>query len=710
MALISKIRKNSWLLIVMIALGLGGFILMDATQSQGLLGSNQTTMAEIAGEKIDINEFNNLEQVVYGNSGSDAYARRNALWNYYLEKILLEKEAEAMGIGVSKEELLELQFGNKLSPVITRNFQDPNTGQVDRNRLLQFKSDIENNTLDPQIRPFWAYQENDIIRERLKEKMVTAISKGMYVPGWMAEMIANEQNAKIDFVYARVPFDAIPEADVALSDDDYEAYLKAHANEFESKEPLRRVEFVVFNVLPSKEDTSDVYNEMVQLTEDFTRSEDDSLFLINNNGTMDPTFFKKAELPASIADTAFQVLKETVIGPYLEDGAYKSVKVLDKKIIPDSVRSRHILIRADMSSQAQVQQAFLTLDSLRVLVNSGVQTFDSLAVQFGQDGTASKGGDLGYAAPGQMVKPFNDLIFFTAEQDSLYIIATQFGVHLVEVTGRKFTNNEEGVRLGFISREIVPSETTMRNIEQEAILLASEHNTLDELKTALAGRADLSFQNSGPLTRNAFSIPVLGSGQSARNIVRWAFGDDPSYDEPEAGDLCKDVFSIQDPQQFYVSSFVIAGLKSVQKAGVPSLAAVKSDIEAAVVNQKKAELIKAQIASAAAVSAVASQFSVPVDTAKNVAFSSAFITDLGNEPKVVAKAFSLDVNATSGPIEGASGVFVVMPIFKPAVSAAPNLDLTRRTVSTTLRSQVQSRLVEFLKEREGVDDYRSKFY
>lgn len=694
----------------MIALGLGGFILMDATQSQGLLGSNQTTMAEIAGEKIDINEFTNLEQVVYGNSGSDPFARRNALWNYYMEKILLEKEAEAMGIGVSKEELLELQFGVNLSPVITRNLQDPNTGQVDRNRLLQFKSDIENNTLDPQIRPFWAYQEKDIIRERLKEKMVNAISKGMYVPTWMAEMVANEQNSKVDFVYARVPFDAIPESEVALSDEDYKAYLKAHGKEFETKEPVRRVEYLVFNVRPSKGDTTDVYNEMVQLTEDFNRTADDSLFLLNNNGNMDPTYFKKADLPANIADTVFQVLKETVIGPYLENSAYTSVKVLDKKMIPDSVRSRHILIRSDMSSQAQIQQAFLTLDSLRVLIKSGVQTFDSLAMQFGQDGTAQSGGDLGYAAQGQMVKPFNDLIFYTAEQDSLYIIATQFGVHLVEVTGRKYLTNEEGVRLGFVSREIVPSEATIRNVEQEALTLASEHNTLDDLKAALAGRPDLSFQNSGPLTRNAFSIPALGPGQSVRDIVRWAFGDNPSYDEPKVGEICKDVFSIQNPEQFYVSSFVIAGLKSVQKAGIPSLEAVKDDIQAAVVNQKKAELVKSQISSGASVSAVAAQFGVQVDTATNVAFASAFIPDLGNEPKVVAKAFQLDINTTSGPIEGSSGVFVVMPIYKPAVSAAPNLQMTRRTVSTTLRSQVQSRLVEFLKDQEGVEDYRSKFY
>ncbi|MDV7399432.1 peptidylprolyl isomerase, partial [Arthrospira platensis SPKY1] len=96
--------------------------------------------------------------------------------------------------------------------------------------------------------------------------------------------------------------------------------------------------------------------------------------------------------------------------------------MLDRKMIPDSVRSRHILIRADMSNQMEIQQTFLTLDSLRVLINAGVQTFDTLALQFGQDGTASTGGDLGYAAPGQMVKPFNDLIFFQAEPDSLYIV------------------------------------------------------------------------------------------------------------------------------------------------------------------------------------------------------------------------------------------------------------------------------------------------
>ena len=710
MALISKIRKNSWLMVIMVALGLGGFILMDATNSQGFLGSDRTIMAEVADEKIDINEFNILEQTVYGNSSGDPYARRNALWNYYTEKILLEKESEAIGIGVGKEELLDLQFGANLSPVITRNLQDPNTGQVDRNRLNQFKTAIENNTLEASIRPFWAYQEKDIIRERLKEKMVSMISKGFYVPTWQAEMIANEQNSKVDFVFARIPFDVVQTDDLALSDEDYKSYLKEHASEFTQKEQVRRVEYVVFDVSPSAADSQAILKQMVDLSESFSNTDDDSLFIQNNFGIIDGAYYKKSEVASTIADTVFKVLPGTVIGPYIDLDNYRSVKVLDRKVLPDSVRSRHILVRADMTNQQEVQQAALTLDSLRVLIKSGVQTFEELATQFGQDGTAAKGGDLGFAAPNQMVKPFNDLIFFQAEPDSLYILGTQFGVHLVEVTGKKFITNEEGVRLGYISQQIIPSEATERQIEQEAILLATENNTIEELRAALAGRPDLFFEVSGPQPRSGYSIPALGSGQSVRNIVRWAFGDDPSYGAPEVGDICKDVFAIQQSDKFYTDKFVIAGLKGIQKPGTPTLASVKNDIEPAVINQKKAEMIIAKLGTPSSVQDAASKYGVAIDTARGAAISNGLIPEVGNEPKVVATAFKLDLNTTSSPIKGSSGVFVVMPVLKPAVPSAPNLQLTRRTTATTLRSQVQGRLVAFLKEKEGVEDMRAKFY
>ena len=72
MALIGKIRKNSWLLIFLIGLGLGGFILMDMfSGQQSIFGSTQFTVGKVAGEKLDWNEFNRAESILYSNSGGD---------------------------------------------------------------------------------------------------------------------------------------------------------------------------------------------------------------------------------------------------------------------------------------------------------------------------------------------------------------------------------------------------------------------------------------------------------------------------------------------------------------------------------------------------------------------------------------------------------------------------------------------------------------
>ncbi len=103
MALIGKIRNNSWLLIVMIGLGLGGFIIMDMFNSQrGILGGgNQYSMGTVDGTEIDYNDFNRTEQVLYGNQGGEIYSRRDYLWNYFVEKGLIDQTANELGWGLA---------------------------------------------------------------------------------------------------------------------------------------------------------------------------------------------------------------------------------------------------------------------------------------------------------------------------------------------------------------------------------------------------------------------------------------------------------------------------------------------------------------------------------------------------------------------------------------------------------------------------------
>ena len=53
MALISEIRKRSWIVLVTVALGVGGFVIMDMVNSTGPggTGSLTRTLGKVNGEK-----------------------------------------------------------------------------------------------------------------------------------------------------------------------------------------------------------------------------------------------------------------------------------------------------------------------------------------------------------------------------------------------------------------------------------------------------------------------------------------------------------------------------------------------------------------------------------------------------------------------------------------------------------------------------------
>jgi peptidyl-prolyl cis-trans isomerase D len=714
MALIGKIRNHIWIVIVLVGLGLAGFIIMDMTAGQqSMFGSGQMMVGDINGTKVDINEFNRMHNTLYGGgSSSDVFAERNAVWNYYVEKAIVEEEAEAIGLGVSKEELLDLQFGNNLSPIIQARFADPNTGQVDRAQLGQFKQAIQDGTLDPSIRSFWAVQEREIIKERLKDKLFNLAEAAMYVPTWQAQLIGTEQNSRADFAYVQIPYSSINDADVTLSDADYQAYIKENMKQLTTKEETRIIEFLVFDVLPTAKDSANVMARISELVPSFEAAENDTLFVENNRGFITPIYVSKDDLPAALSDEIEGMSVGQVFGPYLDQNTFVAAKLIARQVVPDSVRSSHILIRANPQSPIEVANAQALVDSLKQLVDKGTNTFEELAREFGSDGTAEKGGDLDFAFQGQMVPEFNDLIFYRAEPGKTYTVNTQFGVHLVKITDRKFLNNEPSYRLAFVRETIIPSEETQRAVEAEARKLLKAHRTLDGLKTAVSANSALRMEVSQPLRRNDYQIGSLTGGQTGRDIVRFAFGDDIDVRSVKVGDVSPKMYSVQNSQEFYNERFVIAGLKSIRKAGKPVLADVKSEIEGAVLNRKKAELIKGRLEGQGSLQAIASAFSgATLDTARNVNFNSAFLPNIGSEPGVLGRAFSADINSVSKPVEGASGVFVLFILNRTdADPATVNVAQVRAQTFGTLKSSVRARLMTAMREKAEIEDTRSRFY
>ncbi|MFZ1714976.1 MAG: SurA N-terminal domain-containing protein, partial [Saprospiraceae bacterium] len=218
MALIGKIRKHSWIMVVLIGLALLSFLVMDVVTNKSLGGSQaKFSIGKVNGKSIDYNDFSRTEQILYNSSTVDPYVRRNYLWNYLVESSILETQSEKLGFGVSETEMEELQFGNNLSPIIQQRFINPSTGIVDRDQLNQIKQGLDNNSLRPDLVTYWNEQKKEVVKDKLQTKYTSLISKAIYVPAWMAEMKNKESNELIDFQYVKLPFDLVTDS-IAITD------------------------------------------------------------------------------------------------------------------------------------------------------------------------------------------------------------------------------------------------------------------------------------------------------------------------------------------------------------------------------------------------------------------------------------------------------------------------------------------------------------
>ncbi len=98
-------------------------------------------------------------------------------------------------------------------------------------------------------------------------------------------------------------------------------------------------------------------------------------------------------------------------------------------------RVRHILLRP--SQRLSLDQARARLEGYRRSIDNRSATFEDLARQFSEDGSASQGGDLGWASPGTMVPEFEEAMNQLEVGGLSAPVTSRFGVHLVQVLERR---------------------------------------------------------------------------------------------------------------------------------------------------------------------------------------------------------------------------------------------------------------------------------
>lgn len=701
MALIGTIRKNGWILIATMVLALGGFILMDIVSNTQRYGAGDVnSLGNVNGKEIKRNEFDNYEKLVYTNAQGNSYQIRTQVWDYFVQEAIISQEAEDAGLGVSRDELLDLQFGEMISPVIVERFKDA-SGQPNRAMLQNVKQSIDAGTFtDPMNRAYWAVQEKEVIKKRLEDKLMTVVSKGMYTPAWMAEMAFKEGNERLDFRYVAVPYDRVKDTEVAVTDSDYEQFLDENPHLYDQTEETRVLAYAEFTVVATPQDSATARSAVAALLEGFRNAKSDSTYVIANNGTIDGEFKRKTQLPFTMADTLASRPVGTIVGPYLDMSEWKITKILDRKVLPDSVRARHILIR-----NAQDPASKGTIDSLKTLVESGKARFDSLAVKMSQDpGSGAKGGDLGWFPEGAMVPEFNEVCFMTGEQGKLYTVSTQFGWHLIEITGKKFIKSEASIKVATIGRKIEPSKNTQQAAKDKALAVLQSAKKLEDFVSA-GGQQGFFIQNSPMLKENDYNVGNLGSGEDAREMVRWAFNE-----KTKLGDVSPELFVFRDQTGGYFDSkYVVAALRTIVPEGKASLATLKSlqEAEVKVRNIAKGKFIAEKIKDNQDFSAIAAQWNARMDTVRNVSF----LQTQAGEPRIQGTLFAMTAGQVSKPIVGTSGVYVISPVTDRAQVQTPSdLTMFRRQVSSTAIVNVRSNLMKSLVKNAELKDNRAKFF
>lgn len=121
---------------------------------------------------------------------------------------------------------------------------------------------------------------------------------------------------------------------------------------------------------------------------------------------------------------------------------------------PESVKARHILIKADQEAdKTEKQAAREKIQKIEKRVDEG-ESFSHLAKTESECPSSEKGGDLGFFSQGQMVKPFEEAAFSMEPGDVSDIVETRFGYHLIKVEDKKSASKKsfDEVRQGLEQR------------------------------------------------------------------------------------------------------------------------------------------------------------------------------------------------------------------------------------------------------------------
>lgn len=693
MAVLSKIRERSMFLIIIIGLALFAFVLDPSTLGDFFDSSKVNEIGEINGEAISRQEFANELEAYKQQSGgriSEMQAAKT-VWDNIVRKKIYKNQLEEAGITIGEadiwNEVVNAQFVQS-SP----EYQNE-AGLFDEAKFKQFlATEKENKTALWSQWSSYMNQIRDNSERNTYNNLVTAGLGASLKEGEAAYMI---DNVKLNAQFVYVPYTSIADSLVKIKKSEVEAYIKENEEQFKV-EASRDISYVQFNITPSAEDEQAIKNNLSSLIEDFKASENDAIFLSENNSdsNLNPNFQFKSSVNQEIANQLFEGAEGDVVGPYKDKNAFKISKVLEVAQMPDSVRASHILIpfvgsqRVAPDVTRTEEEAKKLADSLLNIVKRNANKFGELAKEFSSDlGSGEKEGDLDWFNYNRMTPAFRDYAF-TGKKGDMDVVKTPFGFHIIKIDDQK--NSQKVMKLATFSTTIVPSEATenemFRTAEEFALAVSKENKFFD-----VATEKNYSPRPAIGLKSLDENVPGIGN---QRQIVSWAFSSDTNVNDFKRFDL--------------EGSYVVAFVTGSEEKGLMSVEKATSSVRPILMNEKKAAMLKDKL-NGSDLQEIAKDNNTSIRTANNVTLKSPTLSGVGVEPKIVGAMYNAEINKIYNSVEGSRGVYAFKVTNKEIPTALPNYDASRKRIAESRKSST-FKMYEAIKKSSEIEDNRDLMY
>ncbi len=709
MATLEKIRNRAGVLVaVVIGMALLAFILGDLLKSGGTLFSNsQYEIAEISNQSISYqsfqNEVQNLEEITKYTSGNNSIDEatmqnlRNQTWQQLVRRNVMDDKYKELGIAISSDELWDMVQGSNVHPIIKQLFTNPETGRVNKLAIINFLKTYDQ---DPsgQRKSYWLFIEDQIVQEEKFTKYTNLIKQGLNITTAEAKNKIQNSNRIVNFNYLVKRLSSVPDSLITVSSSDIKKYYTNHKQNYKQS-ASRTIEYVTFDILPSKEDSVATIKWITDITSDFQTTENDGDFInLNSDISFIDKNYTKDELSDKISEIMFSSEVGTMYGPYFENNAYKLAKLSEINYVSDSVKARHILIQPDRNSK-DISKAKAVADSLLQLIKNG-SDFAKLASEYSADkGSADDGGNLGWFREGQMIKQFSDTCF-SAKVGETKLVNSNYGIHIVQVT--KKAKKEKKVKVAILERTIEASSQTYQNIYSEASKFAGTNFTYDKFSEAINKDVKLTKHVAKNIKENDKEIPGL---ESPRILIRAIYKTDKN-----------DIIKTENNPIFELGNrFIIAFVKEVHEDGIANLEEVKTQIVVEVKSEKKSEKIaqelNSQLKESSNIADIARVLNLQLQEANNINFNSFSLPGAGIEPKVISTASTLEKGIISKPILGNNGVYIVSVNSVTEKPSNTNFEIQKiRSKARYNRNILIFEAYEALKTSANIVDKRAKFY